>query len=385
MTSGNAHRLLTAVLIAGLAVGGVGVVAGTASAHADGDGLTVHNQTRPLDAHGEVHTITVDRATADTEFYVDVHSEAGDRNTTRTFDAGTTLTDLELALSPTITEETTVTVATHAANGTELANETITVTPVSAPTVEFDDQVREFDAHDEVHTITVDTAAANQRYYVDVHSEAGDRNTTRTFDAGTAQTDLELVLSPTIESTQNVTVAVHAANGTELAAETATVTTVELDVGNQTGESSEIGGITVDAAGAGTAYYVDVHSEGGDLNTTRTFDAGTRQTDLGLDLSPAVTSDRTVTVAVHAADGTELAAERVALDVSEASNATATPTATNTSTEHETAASAGNGTTASTEHETTGHETENGGPGFGAVVAVLALLTAGLLAARREA
>lgn len=259
-----------------------------------------------------------------------------------------------------------MTVATHATNGTELANETITVTPVSAPTVEFHDQVQELDTHDEVHTLTVDTVAANQQYYVDVHTPDDDLNKTRTFSSGTARTELELVLDPTITSTQNVTVAVHATDGTELAAETATITTVELDVSNQTREvdkHDEVHTISVDAVGAGTDYYVDVHGTNGDLSETTTFNAGTRRTDLALDLSPTLTTDRTVTAAIHAADGTELAAEQITVDV--ADQTTATPTETTTA------------TPTATETESV---TESDSPGFGVVAALVALVGTLLIA-----
>lgn len=219
----------------------VGLFAAGVAAHGEDADLVVHNQTQVLDEHDEVHTITVDAATAATEFYLDVHTEAGDRNKTATFEAGTTVENLDLELDPTITEDTTVTVATHAANGTELEAQEITVEVVDAPTVEFADQIREADEHEEVHTITVDTVAANEEYYVDVHTEAGDRNKTATFEAGTAQTDLELSLEPPLTNTTNVTVAVHAANGTELAAQSATVTVEDAGgvPGTETGEATE--------------------------------------------------------------------------------------------------------------------------------------------------
>lgn len=310
--SGTAR--LTGLFIAIVAlVALLGVVAfpGGVAAHADGDGLTVHNQTRPLDRHGEVHTITIDKATADTDFYVDVHTEQGTINTTRTFPAGTVRENLVVSLDPTITEDTVVTVATHAANGTELANSTVTITVVEAPTVSFSDQVRALDRHGEVHAIEVDTVAANQGYYVDAHTANGTINTTGTFEGGTARTDLELTLDPTLKSTTNVTVAVHATNGTELAAQTATVTTAGVQFWNQTHELDEHGEVhSIDVAkvSAGKRYYVDAHTEEGTINTTGTFEAGTVLENLELELDPTLTEDTEVTVAVHDEDGTELAA-----------------------------------------------------------------------------
>lgn len=207
---------------------------GAAAAHDDGDGLTVHNQTKTLDEHDEVHTITVDKATAETEFYIDVHANNESINKTTTFEAGTVKEDLELELDPTITSDTTVTIATHAANGTELANETIMVSVVEAPVVSFTDQTHELDEHGEVHNITVDLVAANEDYYVDVHVGNKSINKTTTYDGGSAKTNLTLTLDPTLTSTQNVTVAVHATNGTELAAQTATVSVTDGSAQNGT-------------------------------------------------------------------------------------------------------------------------------------------------------
>lgn len=106
---------------------GLAAFSGAAAAHDDGDGLTAHNQTQPLDQHDEVHTITIDKATADTDFYVDVHANGSTINETATFEAGTTLEDLELDLNSAIESDTEVTVAVHAADETELAASTALV------------------------------------------------------------------------------------------------------------------------------------------------------------------------------------------------------------------------------------------------------------------
>ncbi|MFQ3319298.1 MAG: hypothetical protein ACI80F_001360, partial [Natronomonas sp.] len=313
----NHHAFSIALLVA-VSLLAVGLFAGGAAAHPDAADLVVHNQTQVLDEHDEVHTITVDSATADTEFYIDVHGEQGDLNATGTFEAGTTVENLALQLDPTITNDTTVTVATHAANGTELEAQEIRVDVVEAPTVEFDDQTHALDEHDEVHTITVDTVAANQEYYVDVHSEDGNHNKTATFEAGTAQTDLNLNLDPTLKNETNVTVAVHAANGTELAATTATVTTADVTFTNQTqvlDEHDEVHTITVEEATAEVPFYVDFHAEQGDLNATDTFEADTTLENATLDLDPTLTETTEVTVAVHAEDGTELSASTATVTV----------------------------------------------------------------------
>lgn len=360
----NANRhVLSVALVAAVSLLAIALFAGGAAAHPEGADLVVHNQTQVMDEHDEVHTITVDSATADTEFYVDVHAEQGDLNTTKTFEAGTTVEDLELVLEPTLTEDTTVTVATHAANGTELEAQTITVDVVDAPTVEFSDQTRELDEHDEVHTISVDTVAADQEYYVDVHSEYGDLNTTETFAAGTAQTDLELVLEPTLKNTTNVTVAVHATNGTELAAQTATVTTAGVTFSDQTrqvDEHDEVHTINVEKVTAGKPYYVDVHTDEGDLNKTRTFDAGTTIEDLELVLEPTLTETTNVTVAVHAEDGTELAAQTATVTV-------AGNEATGTATE---------GTASGDQAGTEQTDTNGDGAGFGVIAALVAAVAA---------
>lgn len=358
---------LPVALFAAVSLLAVAVFAGGAAAHSEDADLVVHNQTKVLDEHDEVHTITVASATADEEFYVDVHAEQGDLNTTKTFEAGTTVEGLELALDPTITEDTTVTVATHAANGTELEAQTISVDVVEAPTVEFDDQTRELDEHDEVHTISVDTVAADEEYYVDVHSEYGDLNTTRTFAAGTARTDLELAVEPTLKNTTNVTVAVHATNGTELAAQTATVTTAGVTFSDQTrqvDEHDEVHTISAEQVTAGKPYYVDVHTDAGDLNKTRTFEAGTTIEDLELDLEPTLTETTNVTVAVHAEDGTELAAQTATVTVE---GNEATETAADTATE---------GSASDDEAETEQGDTEDDGAGFGALAALVAVVAA---------
>jgi hypothetical protein len=363
----NVNRVLPVALFAAVSLLTIALFAGGAAAHPEGADLVVHNQTQVMDEHDEVHTITVDSATADTEFYVDVHAEQGDLNTTKTFEAGTTVEDLELVLEPTLTEDTTVTVATHAANGTELEAQTIAVDVVDAPTVEFSDQTRELDEHDEVHTISVDTVAADQEYYVDVHSEYGDLNTTETFAAGTAQTDLELVLEPTLKNTTNVTVAVHATNGTELAAQTATVTTAGVTFSDQTrqvDEHDEVHTINVEQVTAGKPYYVDVHTDAGDLNKTRTFEAGTTIEDLELVLEPTLTETTNVTVAVHAEDGTELAAQTATVTVE---GNEATGTATDTATE---------GTASGDQAGTEQSDTNGDGAGFGAIAALVAAVAA---------
>jgi PGF-CTERM protein len=388
--SGNQHamkRVVTQIIILAAVISLVAITAsGGAVAHADGNGLTAHNQTVPLDQHGEIHTLTIDKANADTDFYVDLHTENGTINTTQTFEAGTTREDFEVTLSPTIKSDTEVTVATHAANGTELAAETISVDTTEAPTVSFSDQVHQLDDHDEIHHITVDTAAANEDYYVDVHTADGTINTTQTFNGGTAQTDLELTLNPTLTETTNVTAAVHATNGTELAAETATVATADVQFSEQSHELDEHGEvhqIDVEQATAGVPYYVDVHTANGTVNTTRTFEAGTTVEDLELTLSPTITSDTDVTVALHTEDGAEIAASTATVTVMSDSTATdETETDESGSDETETDES-GSDETETDESSSDETATSESTPGFGVIIAVVALLGAALLGRQR--
>ena len=374
----RAARVAVQIAVFAIAVSLAAIAfSGGAVAHDDGDGLTVHNQTEILDQHGEVHTLTIDSASADTDYYVDLHTENGTVNTTRTFAGGTTQENFDVTLSPTITSDTEVAVATHAANGTELASETISVSVVEAPTVSFSDQVHQLDQHDEVHSITVDTAAANEDYYVDVHTVNGTINTTQTFDGGTAQTDLELTLDPTLTETTNVTAAVHATNGTELAAQTATVATTDVQFSNQThelDEHGEIHHITANEVSAGVPYYIDVHTNDGTINRTETFEAGTSMEAVELELSPTIASDTDVTVALHSEGGTEIAASTAMVSVTGAEQMqteTMTPEPTPEPTEEPM-------------KETDTPEPE-GQPGFGAVIALVALLGAALLAARWNA
>lgn len=388
--TGNQHvmkQVAIRVIILAAVISLVAIAAsGGAAAHDDGNGLTVHNQTTPVDQHDEVHTLTIDKASADTDFYVDLHTENGTINTTQTFNAGTTQENLTVTLSPTIESDTEVAVATHAANGTELASETIFVDTVETPTVSFSDQVHQLDDHDEVHQITVDTAAAAEDYYVDVHTENGTINTTQTFDGGTAQTDLELTVDPTLTETTSVTAAVHAANGTELAAETATVATANVQFSEQDHELDEHGEIhqvTVEQANAGVPYYVDAHTANGTVNTTQTFAAGTTVEELELTLSPTITSDADVTVALHTEDGTEIAASTAT--VATTSSGTATDeTMTDESSSNETATDEGSSSeTATSEDDSSETTTSESTPGFGVVVAIVALLGAALLGRRR--
>lgn len=302
-----------------IAILGAMLVSGGVAAHDDGNGLTVHNQTEPLDEHSEVHTLHIDKATADTDFYVDLHTDNGTINTTRTFEADTVKENFDVTLDPTLKSDTEVTVATHNANGTELAAETVSVDVVEAPAISFSDQTHGLDEHDEVHTLDVEMATANEEYYVDIHTANGTINTTKTFEAGTAQTDLTVTLDPTLKSTTEVTAAVHATNGTELAAKTATVTTADIEFSNQThdvDQHGEVHTINVTKASAGTSYYVDVHTADGTINTTRTFDAETTQRNLTLEIEPTITSDTEVTAAVHSSDGTEIAAESATVALS---------------------------------------------------------------------
>ena len=401
----GARRKANVVATSGLVVvAGVVLLAtaftGAVAAHDDGNGVTVHNSTKPLDQHGEVHHITVDRSTANESFYVDVHTADGRTvNTTRTYDAGTELTDLELELDPTIREDTSLMVAVHAENGTELAAETMFLDTVPAPTVQFAAQTHALDEHDEVHHITVDAVAANQPYYVDVHNTSGVTvNTTGTFDAGQAVTDLELELDPTLKSSENLTVAVHAENGTELAAETARVTTAHVEFAAQThteDEHDEVHEIDLAAASAGTEFYVDVHTANGTINTTETFAAGTRVGNLELELEPTLKRSKNVTVAVHATDGTELAAETARV-TGEPNTDSSTETETggdDSETETMDEGSSGDSTTAADDadgedatstdegDETTG-TTSGTGAGFGVVVALLGVVGALLLGRR---
>jgi len=368
--------------------------AGTAVAHDDGDGLTLHNSTQPLDEHGEVHTITVDKATADESFYVDVHTDNGTTvNTTNTVSAGTEFTNLTLALDPTIRNDTTLNVAIHAENGTELAAERMFLNVVEAPSVTFDEQRHELDEHMEVHTITVESVAANQPYYVDVHNSSDVTvNTTNTIEAGAVQTDLELDLSPTLKSSENLPVAVHAENGTELAADTARVTVADVVFESQTHEEDqhdEVHTITLDSATAGQSFYVDVHNTSGvTVNTTNTVSAGTTLDDLDLVLSPTLKSGENLTVAVHAENGTELAAQTARVTVEEAADETTPSTTTDepttsdsttgTSDQTVTATSSPTDTDSATATEATDTASESG-PGFGVVLAIVGLLGAVLL------
>lgn len=377
---------VTAMLVTATLALVVSAFAGTAVAHDDGDGLTVHNDTQSLDQHGEVHTITVDRATADQSFYIDVHAP-GDRtvNTTNTYSGGTELSNLELTLDPTIREDTTLTVATHAANGTELAAEEMHLDTVAAPSVSFPDQVHELDQHMEVHHITVDAVAANQPYYVDVHNSSDVTvNTTNTLSAGTALTDLQLELDPTLKSSEDLTVAVHAANGTELAAETARVTVADVVFESQThteDQHDEVHSIDLASATAGQEFYVDVHNTSGvTVNTTDTFAAGTELESLPLELSPTLKQTENLTVAVHAADGTELAAQTARVNVQEGDDSTTTTT--EESSDEETTAPGttdADGSTATDDSDTAGETTSGSGPGFGVVLAIVGLVGALLL------
>jgi len=98
---------------------------------------------------------------------------------------------------------------------------------VTTADVQFSKQTHDLDKHGEIHTITVNKASAGKPYYIDVHTSQGTINKTQVFDADTTKESFQVVLDPTIESDTEVTVAVHAKDGTELAASTAMVKVTE--------------------------------------------------------------------------------------------------------------------------------------------------------------
>lgn len=365
--------VLTLLILSMVAVPGMVV------AHEDDDRLTTHDQTKTLDEHGEVHTLTIAKATADTAFYIDIHRNGETINTTRTFKDGTTVKDLTVTLSPTIKEDTNVTVAVHTKNGSEITAETMHIDVVDAPTVAFNDQTRAYDKHNEVHTIIIERVAADQPYYVDVHTANGTINTTRVFDAGTVQDDLTLTASPSIKHATNVTVAVHAKNGTELAAEAATVTTADVDFDGVAVESNAEGQITairVERATAEVPFYVDVHTANNEINTTREYDANTTLQNITLQLSTPVEPGTDVNVAVHAATGTEIAAQSASMIVTGASGDATSQLVRGSTTTDEPTSTPANTTPVDTSASTL--------PGFGAIVAVIAIVASAFALGRRE-
>lgn len=122
---GSPIVFLTVAVAVGLI--GAAALAGPVAAHEEDADLAAHNQTQVADENGVVTTLTVDKATADEEFYVDVHGPDGDLNETATFEANTTLENLELALEPGVTDSEEVSVAIHATDGTELLAESVAI------------------------------------------------------------------------------------------------------------------------------------------------------------------------------------------------------------------------------------------------------------------
>lgn len=133
-------------------------------------------------------------------------------------------------------------------------------------------------------------------------------------------------------------------------------------------EHGEIHTLTIDRASADTDYYVDVHTDNTTVNTTQTFEAGTTSEGLELELSPTITSDTGVTVALHTENGTEIAASTATVSVNESAQMD-----TDNTTATESMATA----TASTEMgNATETPTGGSGPGFGVAAAIAALLGA---------
>lgn len=129
--------------------------------------------------------------------------------------------------------------------------------------VQFSNQTHELDEHGEIHTITVNNASAGKPYYIDFHTSQGTLNKTQVFDAGTTKESFEVVLDQTIKSDTEVTAAVHAKDGTELAASTAMVEVTEGESQTTTTADENSGGETTteettDESGPGFGIVVAV-------------------------------------------------------------------------------------------------------------------------------
>lgn len=95
-------------------------------------------------------------------------------------------------------------------------------------------QTQVADENGVVTTLTLDKATADEEFYVDVHGPDGDLNETATFEANTT---LELALEPGVTDSEEVSVAIHATDGTELLAES-----VAIDVQETDGTDGEMNG-----------------------------------------------------------------------------------------------------------------------------------------------
>ena len=157
--------------------------------------------------------------------------------------------------------------------------------------------------------LSIDNASAGVDYYLDVHDNDTTLNETDTLDANESF-ESDLTLDPPLEENATVEVAIHDAetdeelNATNVtynvtpAAENVSTT---LDVENQTGDGTNL---SVAAASADTAFYLNASVNDTTHNETESFDAG-ESFEGNLSLDPAIGENSTVRVAVHDAETDE--------------------------------------------------------------------------------
>lgn len=316
--TGGVSVALGLLVATAMVAGGVGSVAAEHRPTLD-----VTDQTNPPDESGNVTTLTVERAAAQEAFSLSVSGPNGtDYNTTRTYDPGTTLQDVALTLDPAVANDTTVTVRMRNASGVTLATETVRVRVLDSPGVAVSDQVRARTGAGAVYGITVDAATAPQSFYIDIRDSGTEYGRTQTFAANRTVEDIKLGLDVGLAVDTTLTVAVRNRSGATLAAETVNVTVANqtaLTAGNPTGliDEDAVDELRLAGATAPRDFYVDVHDASTEYNHTRIYQAGTELESVTLAIEPGISSDRNVTYAVHAADGTELLAREVAVNVVE--------------------------------------------------------------------
>ncbi|SIS03660.1 DUF7282 domain-containing protein [Natronorubrum thiooxidans] len=167
------------------------------------------------DQEGDGETLVVDEARADVEYTVTAAAdETGAESDT--FGAEETVTELELALEPSLETSTTVDVAIVGPDGEELATETIEYTLEDEPEPEAILEVS--DQTGDGETLTVAEANASVEYALTVTDEDGEQLAeSEPFPAGETTESETLTLDPPLEDDATLEVAVVDEDGEQLA------------------------------------------------------------------------------------------------------------------------------------------------------------------------
>lgn len=289
----QSRRAFLAQGCAGAAV----VLAGCTGGDASDATLSVESQS------GDGETLTIDEVSAEEEYYVAVRY-GGAETATDSFEAGSAQESIAVDLSPAIQEATTAEVAVLSADSdAELASTEIEyqVEPEGSLTVE--------DQQGAGRQLTIQEASANVSYVIEV-IYGGETITTDPFEAGTTQQELTINLSSFPPGTTPVDVRLIAdETSEELASETIEYDVVaDLFVQWDGGEGEFI---VVESVSADVDYYLEVQYRSHSV-TTDTFEAGTTQRNLEIDLEPPLSTTRHLNVVVRDAEtGDELASQSV--------------------------------------------------------------------------